>query len=200
MKLQVKNQSVLNILVGKFNNDNYEHPQIIYSNIIKDRKSETIQPIVESVILPLIRYNFNKNNFKVLITDGTSYFRKLGRKLKQNYGCLHLICGCHNLHNYSEYLRKKHTKLDYLISFLKRILIKNKSNKNLWKKVTEIALPKLPMLTRWRIWVCCGIFLSTHKYKVFDFLNEIRDLYEHEVRTVNTCVKLKKTRRYFIIF
>ncbi len=41
---------------------------------------------------------------------------------KKSYGCYHIICTCHNVHNFAEYVRKKFPKIDELIYFLKHIL------------------------------------------------------------------------------
>ncbi len=111
----------------------------------------------------MTKFNYSKNNFKVFLSDGASYCRKIGVKLKEKYNCKHIICGCHNLHNFAEYLRKKFNALDKLISFLKRISIKNKTNKALWKSKTNIALPNWPILTRWETWIICGIYLLQNK-------------------------------------
>ncbi len=123
-------RSILNILIVKLNTKDYEKPKVIFSGEISNTKSETIFPIITNTIGPLLNFNFNKDSFKVLLTDGASYCRKLGNLLRDKYNCMHLICSCHNLHNFSEYVRNKYDVLDQLISFLKHILQKIKTIKN----------------------------------------------------------------------
>ncbi len=118
--LNRKQQSVLNILVGVLNTKEYVPPKLLFSGIVKNTKATTLEQIVNKVIEPLLKSNFNKKNFKVFLSDGAAYCRKLGGILKENFNCLHVICVCHNIHNFSEYLRKKYKKVDNLISFLKR--------------------------------------------------------------------------------
>ncbi len=111
--------------------------------------ANTILPIIETIVGPFLSANYNKNNFKVFLSDGASYCRKLGNLLKNKNKCHHLICSCHNMHNFSEFLRKKYVKVDNLISFLKRILVKNKTDRKIWKITTNIELLKWPIITRW---------------------------------------------------
>ncbi len=80
---------------------------------------------MEKIIIPLLKYNLNKNNFKFFLSDGAAYCRKLGKYLKEKYNFLHIICVCHNIHNFCEYLRDKHDEIENLVAFLKRILVKN---------------------------------------------------------------------------
>ncbi len=147
----------------------------MFSGILKNTKATTLEQIVNKVIEPLLKSNFNKKNFKVFLSDGAAYYRKLGDILKENFNCLHVICVCHNIHNFSEYLRKKYKKDDDLISFLKRILIKNKDNNERWEKMTKLSLPKFPILTRWGTWISCSVFIYKNFDKIKRFLISIKN-------------------------
>ncbi len=111
-----KNQSIINVLVGKICTKEYEKQKVIYSGKIENTKCETIFPIVKTIANKLLNYNYSKANFKAFLTDGASYCRKLGSKLKEIYNCKHIICCCHNIHNFAEYLRKK--IINYINKFL----------------------------------------------------------------------------------
>ncbi len=67
-----KHESILNILIGSFNSIKYEKPKIIFSGIIENTKSDTIYSVVESVVSPLLKFNYNKNNFKIFLSDGAA--------------------------------------------------------------------------------------------------------------------------------
>ncbi len=168
-----KQQSILNMLIGTINSKKYEKPKLLFSGKILDTKSETISKIVDSVINPLFKYNYSKSNFKVFLTDGASYCRKLGKIFKEKYGCLHLVCICHNIHNFAEYLRGKYGELNYLISFLKRVLVKNKKNKEIWRATTGIKLPDWPIITRWELG---SIVEFIYQYILMRFLNLLNPL------------------------
>ena len=68
-------------------------------------------------------------NLKLLLSDGASYAIKTGNMLKTLIPDLkHVVCVCHGLHNLCETLRNDCGNVDTIISFLKRVLIKNKAN------------------------------------------------------------------------
>ncbi len=175
-----KQENILNILVGVLNTDIYTPSKIIYSGAVENTKTETLVPIIDNVIHSLLKHNYNKNILKVFLSDEASYCRKL---FNLKYWCYHVICVCHNLHNFSEHLRKRFKYIDTLICFLKRILIKNKTNKSCWKSSTNLALPKWSILTRWGTWISCGTYLSENFEAIKNFLNKIKNIYSHEVET-----------------
>ncbi len=92
----------------------------------------------------------NRNRFKAIVTDGSAYCLKLGREIKKLFGDVkHFVCLCHNLHLLAEELRKNNEIVNLFVSELKKILIKNKTNSNLYSDITGLPKIKFPVITRW---------------------------------------------------
>ncbi len=164
-------KNILNILIGGINLNQFEKPKIVYSDSIHKVNSENIYKITDNLLLKILKFNFNINRFKLLITDGAPYCKKLGKLLKKKYIKLkHTICVCHNLHNFSEYVRNKFDLTNLLISELKRILHKNKVNQNIWNISTGIKMPSWPIVTRWGLWIETATYISKNFACIENFL------------------------------
>ncbi len=82
----LKRNSILNTLIGDLKSKIYESHVIIFSRVVENTKTETIKHVFDKTILPLLDRNLNKNNFKVFLSDGATYCKKLGKQLKEQYG------------------------------------------------------------------------------------------------------------------
>jgi hypothetical protein len=90
------------------------------------------------------------SNISMLISDGASYAIKSGEMLKGLIPSLkHIVCICHGLHNLCETIRNDSPQTNELISFLKRLLVKNNSNQLMFKKIVNIKPLAFPIITRW---------------------------------------------------
>ncbi len=116
----------------------------------------------------------NRNNFKAIITDGAAYCIKLGKELKKFFGNVkHVVCLCHNLHILAEEIRKKNNNANSFISELKKSLIKNKTNSNLYHNVTRLPMIKFPVITRWGTFISCAVFLHDNFSVICDFIDKL---------------------------
>jgi hypothetical protein len=89
-------------------------------------------------------------------------------------GLKHVTCICHALHNLCETIRNNSPALNKVVAFLKRSLIKNKLNQNIFREETTLALPKFQILTRWGTWLKFVVYLYNNYDKiksVFTMLN-----------------------------
>lgn len=81
-------------------------------------------------------------------------------------------------------------KTNDLISFLKKILLKNKKNQELWKIYTDIPLPNWPIITRWGTWVSCAIYISNNRNNIKKILNSLEKSYYNEIKKYVNCSEL----------
>ncbi len=73
-----------NILIGGINLNQFEKPKIVYSDSIYKVNSKNIYKITDNLLLKFLKFNLNINRFKLLVTDGAPYCKKLGKLLKKN--------------------------------------------------------------------------------------------------------------------
>ncbi len=82
-------KNILNVLIGKLGTMKYKKPLLLYSSEVCNTKCKTILSQLKAILKPIFKYNFNSNNFKVFLTDGASYCRKLGKVSLLSYNlCL----------------------------------------------------------------------------------------------------------------
>ena len=166
-----RGRKIFNILVGDVKRNSTEKPMVIFSGQIPDKKVETLMPIVHGILDSLLRYSFNINNFKVLISDGASECQAIGKKLKEKYKkLLHIICLCHNMHNFTEFIRKKHDLVDDVIAWLKTKFTKNVQKQVKWVHQTRLHVPKFPIITRWGTWLQFAFFMVDNFSPIWEFL------------------------------
>lgn len=80
--------------------------------------------------------------------DGASYSTKLCREIIEEFPSLfHLQCLNRNINLLCDEIRKKKMKtIDFIVE-LKKML--NKNNRQMWRQITKLPYPNLPMFTRW---------------------------------------------------
>ncbi len=127
----------------------------------------------------------NKNNFKVLITDGAPYCVKLGKDVKKYFNDVkHVICLCHNLHLLAEEIRKQNLLVNLFIVELKKCLIKNKTNISIYKKVTSLPPIKFPIITRWGTFINCANFIYLNITVIMKFINNLDTDSKHRLLNI----------------
>ena len=90
----------------------------------------------------------------MLLSDGARYARKAGIFLKNFIPNLKRVtCSYHALHNLCETIRSDCSNVNLLVSFLKRVLVKNRSNQMLFKEIVKTLIPKFLMFTCWGTWI-----------------------------------------------
>jgi hypothetical protein len=126
----------------------------------------------------------------MIISDQAPYAVKVGKLLKEIIpGLKHVTCICHMLHRLCEEIRGRCGKLNFVVSELKRLLVKNRHNQQIYDIETGLNLPKFPIITRWGMWIkfVCYIAENFNVIKLFakaisnsetclyDFLNLFND-------------------------
>jgi hypothetical protein len=131
---------------------------------LKKTDSLNINLIIIEVLNLLYENDTSKySNICLLLSDRAPYATKVGRMLKEIIpGLKHITCVCHALHNLCETIRNSSPSLNKIVAFLKRILIKNKLNQNIFREETLLPIPKFPIITRWGTWLEFVVYLYTN--------------------------------------
>ena len=168
-------RSILNILVGECSEVPINPPSLLKTTELSKTNSETIVLEIMNTLSMLFKNDTTKyKNLKLLLTDAAPYALKVGRILKEMIpGLMHVTCICHALHNLCESIRDANSVVNDCIALLKKLLVKNKTNKDLYYEKTSLRMPKFPVLTRWGTWIDCVVFLYENFARIVDFVKSL---------------------------
>jgi hypothetical protein len=119
--------------------------------------------VVAAKIVNILRIlNMKNENFVLLLSDAAPYMTAAGIILKNVYfNLFHVTCMAHLLHNCAMRIKSHYYDVDLLISAIKSLTIKNKTNRDLFD---IIGIPPNVIPTRWGSW------LKASKYYAEKFL------------------------------
>ncbi|KAG0438741.1 hypothetical protein DMUE_2891 [Dictyocoela muelleri] len=105
------------------------------------------------------------------------YAIKAAKNLKDLFPNLkHVTCLCHVLHLVCEKLRNISPVINLIASDLKRVLIKNKENRALFKNITGLKMPAFPVITRWGTWLDFMVNIAKEYRKYEMFLRKLSEI------------------------
>jgi hypothetical protein len=89
-------------------------------------------------------------NVLLFVSDAAPYMIKAGNALNAFFPkMIHLTCLAHAFHRITETIRSKFTKVDELISSVKKIFLKAPSRVEIFKNMyPDLSLPPQPIVTR----------------------------------------------------
>ena len=116
-------------------------------------------------------WNFDREKFLLLVTDGAPYIRLAEQNLKVLYPkMIHVTCMAHLINRITDCIRLNHKLTDKLISEDNKIFIKCRSRNEIFKKFApELPLPPQPMKTRWATWLNAAFYYA----KNYDVISNI---------------------------
>ncbi len=108
-----------------------------------------------------------------MLTDAASYMKKSYLHLKSRFTKLvHVFCKAHLFHNCAMKIKAHFKDVNFLISSVKSITVKNKNNSQLFDCIGKI--PDV-IITRWGSWLKAAIFYSNNLIKVRNIVEIIED-------------------------
>ena len=119
---------------------------------------------------------FDSNLFKVLISDGSSYFLEAGDILKKTkYSSLcHITCIGHGLLRLCELARDLFTEVNSLISIVKKIFAKAPARVLVWQEsFPEVPLPPIPSMNQRGSWVDSALFYGENFKAVKEVIDKL---------------------------
>ncbi len=163
-------KKILNVLIKELSN-NITKPEVLWSGEICQTNSLIIEEKILELIEPFIDNNRKKGNFKILVSDGAEYCKRVGRLLKEKIsGLKHIICLAHNLHNLATTISNYYVNTSLFVKFFIKLFKNNNTNKEICKKTTKLALPHLPIVTRWGDWINFVVYISKNIDGIGDFI------------------------------
>lgn len=117
------------------------------------------------------KYNIEKQNLKLVVTDAASYMIRAFKNLKiQTPDFYHVTCVAHLIHNCAMRIRAYYSNVDKCISSVKAITIKNRTITALFKTVGK---PPTVIVTRWSSWLKASLYYAEHLPIIKNIINSI---------------------------
>ena len=164
-------RSVCGALIGTF--DGVIKPELFDLAELAETNHRTISQLVISVNARLNGPgDFLK--LKLLITDGAAYMVKAGKFLKEMFSDRqHVTCVVHMLHQLAEFVRSENLIADELCSLMKQLLLRSNTRKKLYKDITGLPLPPVPIIVRWGTIIVAIIFHAQNFSALEDFIRQL---------------------------
>ena len=135
-------------------------------------------PITSIVVQQILdddikKFNIERKQVRVLISDAAPYMVKAGKNLKPFYNnMMHITCTSHLLHNCGLKIRASFKSVDTLIAAVKTSIVKNKSRRNLFIS-RGISIPPSPVVTRWGTWLKAALYYAKHFNDVEEIFSDM---------------------------
>lgn len=165
---QINNSKYLSIQIGMLISP-FKH-FLIYCRI---KEAVNCDVICDSIQEALKEYDLDYKKFSLMISDAASYMVKAGRVLKEKIPNLfHVTCFAHLIHNCAFKVKDYFKSVDFLISSVKRLVLKSKDRK---KMFVNISPPPEPIVTRWNSWLLATEYYLKNLPEVKKIVNKIKD-------------------------
>ncbi len=125
--------------------------------------------IIDDVIK---RFELSRDHFLLLISDAARYMCLCAKNLKLFYpNLLHTAFFVHALHNCAFKIRYYNSNVDFLISLLKGLVVKNYER----KKFSHVGRAPKPIITRWGLWLDAALYYSLNFGEVFQIVDSMNN-------------------------
>lgn len=129
--------------------------------------------VISDAIITVLEQNYGLSekmtNFKVLISDGPTVNKSIGRVLKERYGITHVICLCHNLHNLSEKFISTSPIIKEILQKIENKWSRSPYFRKAWKNTLIYGAFPSYVITRWGTW------LNSEQYEDELIKNQLND-------------------------
>ncbi|XP_029655439.1 uncharacterized protein LOC115229178 [Octopus sinensis] len=154
----------VNIIAGKI--DNPTNIYLIDCICVEIADASSVCQTIDDC---LRNYQIERKNFVLLLTDAAPYMMSAATSIRIFYpNMIHLTCFAHLLHNCALKVRSHYQDIDFLISSMKIVTLKNKSRQKLF---SEFGLPSDVVVTRWGSWLNAATYYSKHLNKISSLSN-----------------------------
>jgi len=115
---------------------------------------------------------------------------KSGNAIKIFYPTvIHVMCIVHGLHRIAEKIRGHYSKVDKVISNVKKICLKAPSRVIIFKNTApDLSLPLEPIITRWGTWVKAACYYCEHHETLKSIVNSLDK---------EEAISIKNAQKYF---
>lgn len=168
---------ILNILIGECSKEARKRPSLFKVIELPKTNSGNINLAILKLLNELYAEDVEKfSNVKMLLSDAAPYAIKVGSMLKQIIPDLKCItCLCHGLHNLCETIRYDCESVNTMISFLKRVLVKNRTNQLKFFEIVGSNIPSFPVITRWGTWIEFAVYIFDNFEIISRFIRSLSE-------------------------
>ncbi|KAG0437673.1 hypothetical protein DMUE_3550 [Dictyocoela muelleri] len=145
---------ILNIIGEIMNKSERSQIYLLYSIELINTNNQTVSNAIVHFMAKLHDGCMDFSKLQLILSDGAPYAGKAVNNLKLLFQFLkHVTCLAHMLHRLCEKIRSISPHSNSISSLLKRILIKNKENQEIFKSSNKLKIPKFLIITRWETWL-----------------------------------------------
>lgn len=167
-------RQIMCVIIGECAANNESVSYFLGAFEMKECKADNYATEIIKILCMFFGSSLDFNLFRVLITDQAPVMLSAGRLLKQSFREMkHVSCLAHLCHNVAEKVRGCAVIVDMIISTLKRLLIKNKTNNELFFRMTGLKPYKFPILIRWGMWIEFSGWLYENYVVIGEFIKEM---------------------------
>ena len=175
----VKQRKVVNLLVGRINENRYSPPMLIDVQFYESVDSKVIQKSILKCCKIIWPDAIAYEKLHLILTDRAKYMVKANEEIKLNQlfypNVNHITCLAHALHNVCSLIQEHYKSTNSLISNMKKLLIKSNDRKRDFKAMTGLTkLRPVPIQTRWGTWLDTANYYITNFNKVKEFIRSYK--------------------------
>jgi hypothetical protein len=132
---------ILHVMTGECCKEDRKRAVLFKSIELEKTNAININQVIINFLIKLHDGNINYDRIKMIVSDQVPYAIKVGKLLKEIIpGLKHVTCFCNLLHRLCEEIRGRCNKLNYVVSEIKRLLVKNRHNQQLYGAETGQTL------------------------------------------------------------
>jgi len=166
---------VLNILVAPLTGEPVQ-PMLLKMYNLDKTNSSTVMQCFNDACSKLWPEGIKYDRVWMVLTDQASYMLSAFSNLKAMYSSLrHVTCIAHALHRVCEAVRVEYSKANNFICEMKKVLLKAPARIQIYRDVTGLPLPPVPVITRWGTWLRAAVFYCENFDKIQLFLSQLSD-------------------------
>ena len=186
-------RKVLNVLVGVLNGE-YSKPMLIDVKFHENTKHSSIQTAFLDSCQLLWSNGIQYNKVLLLVTDAAPYMTCSATNLKTFFSNMsHITCIVHALDRVCRKIQENFANLNQFIASMKKCLLNSKSKEVLYKEVTGLRLPPVPVITRWNTWLETALFYRENFNQIKEFIESIKsDSKNESTKQIKRLVKEDK--------
>ena len=195
-----KQRHLMNLMCGAMRESTKSKGYLIGSRFLNKTKSEDYEEAILSILKEYWNIDDIREKILLIVTDRARTMLKVVRELRSKYfnKAIHKTCFAHAVHNISELIRQKYSKVDKFVSNVKKSFTKCPENIRIFRNVTgNLPLPPKPVLTRWGTWIRAVSYFNINFNDIEKVFEQLDSKYSASVKTVKNIlskhkVKLKK--------
>lgn len=171
----IKCCQVVNVLVGVLDGEE-QRPMLMHVQEIEAVNNQTIGSVFMKAVMKLTPDMADWDRIRLVVTDQASYnLLAFENQQKANFPHLiHVTCVAHAMHRACEHIRGNSDAANSFLSCMADMFSRSSFRRQLWKSVTGgLALPPMPVVTRWGTWLEATIFVATHWNEVKMFMEAV---------------------------